>query len=180
LLCSLQVALGFEHDPPGHRPFGRRERWKKDDDVTRSVTILRGYLWFLGLLLLGHGVGSLALRALGLTDPSLTHGFVHADPLHAAIHIIWGTTMLLFLAGRAQDWQVVALALIFGGFYVSLAFLGVLVYHPFGLELGPFENGFHFVVGPTTLALGLIAFWEGTRARSHYRHHGDPHRDQAV
>ena len=148
--------------------------------MTRSLTILRGYLWFLGFLLLGHGVGSLALRALGYTDPSLTHGFVHADPLHAAIHIIWGTTMLLFLAGRAQDWQVVDLALIFGVFYVSLAFLGVLVYHPFGLELGPFENSFHFVVGPTTLALGLIAFWEGNYARSFGRHHGHDGRDQAL
>ena len=127
--------------------------------ATVATRLLRLYIGFLGVLLLSHGIGSLVLRALGLTDPSLTHGFVHADPLHALIHIVWGTTMLLFLAGRANDGQIVALALIFGGFYVSLAFLGVLVYHPFGLELGPFENAFHFVVGPSTLALGLITFY---------------------
>ena len=127
--------------------------------ATTSVRLVRVYLGFLGILLISHGVGSLVLRALGLNDPSLTHGFVHADPLHALIHIVWGSVMLLFLAGRANDGQIVSLALIFGVFYVSLAFLGVLVYHPFGLDLGPFENAFHFVVGPSTLALGLIAFY---------------------
>jgi membrane associated rhomboid family serine protease len=134
--------------------------------ATTSVRIVRVYLAFLGVLLLAHGAGSLVLRALGLTDPSLTHGFVHADPLHALIHIVWGSVMLLFLVGRANDGQVVSLALIFGAFYVSLAFLGVLVYHPFGLELGPFENTFHFIVGPSTLALGLIAFYLRRNDRS--------------
>jgi hypothetical protein len=118
---------------------------------------LRLYLALLGALLLGQGSGSLALRALGLDDPSLTHGFVNADPLHAMIHIVWGAIMLLLVLRRASYRQIDRLALVFGGFYVGLAFLGVLVYHPFGLLLGPFENTFHFVVGPTVLLLGLWA-----------------------
>jgi hypothetical protein len=127
--------------------------------VTTSLRVLRVYLGFLGALLLSQGLGSLTLRALGLTDPSLSHGFVHADPLHAVIHVVWGSVMLIFLAEEAGNGPIVSLALIFGVFYVSLAILGVLVYHPFGLELGPFENAFHFIVGPSTLALGLIAWW---------------------
>jgi len=124
--------------------------------ITAPLAV-RMYLWVIGVFLLGQGAGSLLLRAIGLDDPSLTHGFVHADPLHALIHIVWGTAMLGVLARHARDAQLTAIALIFGVFYVGLAILGVAIYHPFGLELGPFENGFHFIVGPVSLILGLSA-----------------------
>jgi hypothetical protein len=113
-----------------------------------------GYLWVIGLLLLLHGIGSLLLRFTGHDDPSLTHGFVHADNVHAAIHIVWGAIMLAFVGRRASDRQCATLALIFGIFYTGLAILGTVVYHPFGLDLGIYENSFHFIVGPTSLLLG--------------------------
>ena len=115
------------------------------------------YLWGVGSLLLVQGTGSLVLRSLGYDDRSLTHGFVNADPLHATIHVFWGLAMLVALVRGASVDRLMTIALVFGVFYVSLAFLGVLVYHPFGLELGPFENGFHFIVGPTSLILGIYA-----------------------
>jgi hypothetical protein len=115
---------------------------------------VRGYLWVIGVLLLFHGIGSLLLRFTGHDDPSLTHGFVHADNLHAAIHIVWGSMMLVFVGRGASDRHCAALALVFGVFYTGLAILGTIVYHPFGLDLGLYENGFHFIVGPTSLLLG--------------------------
>jgi len=121
------------------------------------LRILRWYLIVLGTLLLVQGGGSLALRAVGLDDPSLTHGFVNGDVLHASIHVVWGAIMLLLVLRHASYRQIDRLALVFGVFYVGLAFLGVVVYHPFGLLLGPFENAFHFVVGPTVLLLALWA-----------------------
>ena len=39
----------------------------------------------------------------------------------------------------------------------ALAVLGLAVHHPFGLRLDRGENVFHLLVGPITLALGLVA-----------------------
>jgi hypothetical protein len=119
-----------------------------------ATRLVVAYLWATGTLLLFHGIASLLLRFTGHDDPSLTHGFVHADNLHAVIHIVWGAIMLAFVGRQASVRQCTALALTFGVFYTGLAILGTVVYHPFGLDLGPFENGFHFIVGPTSLLLG--------------------------
>jgi hypothetical protein len=128
--------------------------------ASRAVT---AYLWVTGAFLVLQGTGSLVLRYTGHDDPSLTHGFVHADNLHAAIHIVWGLTMLEIVGRPSTEPRRAALALIFGVFYTGLAFLGTRVYHPLGLDLGPFENGFHFIVGPLALVLGLWA-WRATHA----------------
>jgi hypothetical protein len=93
--------------------------------------------------------------------PPLAQVFV-ADPLHAGIHLAWGVAMLATLATRGDRETLSGLAIAFGMFYVALAFLGVLVYHPFGLMLGPGENAFHFIVGPTSLVLGV---WGRRRAK---------------
>jgi hypothetical protein len=82
---------------------------------------------------------------------------VNADPLHAAIHICWGLALLCVLAVRGDDRTLGRLALVFGVFYTCLAVLGVVVHHPFGLQLGAGENVFHFVVGPATLVVGLLS-----------------------
>jgi hypothetical protein len=119
-----------------------------------ATRLVIAYLWVTGALLLLNGAGSLLLRFTGHDDPSLTHGFVHVDTLHAVIHIVWGSIMLEFVGRRASERQCIGLALTFGVFYTALGFLGTVVYHPFGLDLGPFENGFHFIVGPTSLLLG--------------------------
>jgi hypothetical protein len=42
-------------------------------------------------------------------------------------------------------------------FYTALGVLGVGLHHPFGLELGIFENTFHLTAGPLTLLVGVLA-----------------------
>jgi hypothetical protein len=49
------------------------------------------------------------------------------------------------------------LALVFGVFYTTLGVLGVSLHHPFGLQLGNFENSFHLTAGPLTLLVGALA-----------------------
>lgn len=124
--------------------------------------ILRLYLSLLGATLLVQGIVSLALRLLVISVPPVVLAFVNADDLHAAIHIIWGVPLLL--ATGASDRSQALLTIIFGVFYVGLAFLGVLIHHPLGLQLGPGENAFHFIVGPLALVLGVWAWW-GLRLR---------------
>jgi hypothetical protein len=65
---------------------------------------------------------------------------------------------MLVLAGRGMsDRGYAQLTLAFGVFYTALAVLGLAVHHPFGLRLDRGENVFHLLVGPITLALGLVA-----------------------
>jgi hypothetical protein len=130
----------------------------------RFQRVLRGYVFALGALLLLQGLASLARRALAYNGPWLVNGLLNADPGHAAIHIIWGTVMLATIAFSANARQLTGLTLVFGGFYVGLAILGTVVYHPFGLQLNLFENAFHWTVGPLTLGLGIVAwfrYWVG-------------------
>jgi hypothetical protein len=131
-----------------------------------AARILWLYLLIVGSGLFVQGVGSLLLRAGGHPDPAWGHGFVNADPRHAPIHIVWGLVILSMLARRSTAWQLARLAVTFGLFYVALAILGVLVYHPFGLMLDRGENAFHFTVGPSCLALGLWALWASAPRRA--------------
>ena len=65
---------------------------------------------------------------------------------------------MLVLAGRGMsDRGYAQLTLAFGVFYTALAVLGLAVHHPFGLRLDQGENVFHLLVGPITLALGVVA-----------------------
>jgi hypothetical protein len=122
----------------------------------RLQRVLRWYLFGLGVLLLGQGAGSLVRRALEYNAGWLGNGLLNADPRHAAIHIAWGSLMIGAIAFSANLRQVVGLTLVFGVFYVGLAILGTVVYHPLGLQLNLFENAFHWTVGPLTLGLGLV------------------------
>ena len=65
--------------------------------------------------------------------------------------------MLVLLARGLDERGCVRLALVFGVFYTALAVLGMVVHHPLGLRLDRGENVFHLLVGPITLALGLLA-----------------------
>jgi hypothetical protein len=120
-----------------------------------ATRITRAYLLALGALLVLQGVGSLLRHLANLRLSWLADGLLNADPAHAVIHVVWGTTMLLVTLLAADPRRVMLLALVFGVFYIGLAVLGTVVYHPLGLQLGLFENGFHWVVGPTTLGLGI-------------------------
>ena len=54
--------------------------------------------------------------------------------------------------------------IVFGVFYTALAISGAIATNPYGLQLGPGENAFHFIVGPLALVLGLLAQRESARA----------------
>jgi hypothetical protein len=121
---------------------------------------IRLFLLLAGVALTAQGAVSLALAAAGAVLPDLAQAFV-ADPRHAAVHVVWGLAMLLTLGARASGARaLISLTLLFGVFYTALGVLGVILYHPFGLHLGPGENVFHLVVGPTALVVG----WRGRRA----------------
>ena len=123
----------------------------------RRLRPVRLFLLLAGSALGVQGALSLALAAAGVAPPPLVQAFV-ADPLHATVHALWGLLMLVVLGKRYADARVLtALTLVFGVFYTALAFLGLFVHHPFGLSLGPGENVFHFLVGPTALVAGWRA-----------------------
>jgi hypothetical protein len=118
---------------------------------------LREWVAAVGTLLLAQGALSLAVDGSGVTLQPVLQAFV-GDPLHASIHVIWGAAMLALLAVRGDRLTLARASIGFGVFYVTLAVLGVLVHHPFGLLLGPGENVFHFLVGPVALIVGI---WDG-------------------
>ena len=127
-----------------------------------ATNILRIYLCLLGASLLLQGIISLILRIIQIPPPAFTLNSINADPLHATIHIVWGLVMLAVLvdARRRGPRAIALLGQSFGAFYIGLALLGVLVYHPFGLRLDLGENLFHFIIGPTTLVLSIWAMNE--------------------
>jgi len=118
---------------------------------------LRPYLLIVGAALLAQGLVSWALDWSGHASNQLPNRFANADPRHAFIHVAWGTAMLV-LAGRGMsEAGYVRLTLAFGVFYTGLAVLGVTIHHPLGLRLDRGENVFHLLIGPITLALGMVA-----------------------
>jgi len=136
--------------------------------------VFRAYLWLLMAGLLLQGLGSLAFRlapALSAAAPYLVRGILGIDFWHAWIHIIWGVVGVGMLIARSVRGPALWLALIFGVFYTALGILGVMVYHPLGLELDGFENGFHLTAGPLTLLLGALAAIRPAR-----EHMAAPHR----
>jgi hypothetical protein len=118
---------------------------------------LRPYLALIGATLLGQGLVSLALHWSGHASNQLPNRFANSDPRHAVVHVIWGAVMLVLVARGLDERGYAMLALVFGVFYTGLAVLGVVVHHPLGLRLDRGENVFHFIVGPITLALALVA-----------------------
>ena len=122
-----------------------------------SAPSLRPYLAVLGALLLGQGLLSWLLDATGNDSNQLPWRFANADPRHAFIHVVWGSLMLVLILRGLDERGCIRLAIAFGVFYTALAVLGVVVHHPFGLRLDRGENVFHLLVGPITLALGLLA-----------------------
>ncbi len=114
-----------------------------------------------------QGSGSLALRlssGLEAITPLLLAGILLAHIPHAIVHIVWGLIGILVLATlrsmRARLW----LGLVFGIFYTLLAIYGTLNPHAFGLHLAPSENAFHWIVGPLTLGLSLLALYAQSRS----------------
>ncbi len=118
---------------------------------------LRPYLAILGAALLGQGLLSWALDWSGNASNGLPYRLANSDPRHALIHVVWGAVMLVLVVRGMDERGYAGVALAFGVFYTALAVLGVVVHHPLGLRLDRGENVFHFIVGPLTLALGVVA-----------------------
>jgi hypothetical protein len=133
--------------------------------------ILTVDLWILMVGLFLQGSGSLALRlssGLEAITPPLLAGVLLAHIAHAILHITWGLIGIVILATtrsmRARLW----LGLVFGIFYTLLAIVGTLDSHIFELHLAPSEDAFHWIVGPLTLGLSLLAWYthlHSTRAQ---------------
>jgi hypothetical protein len=121
------------------------------------TTWLRAFLASLGAALLAQGLASWALDASGDAGDRMPYRFANADPGHALIHVVWGGAILILLARGLDHRGCARLALAFGVFYTALAALGLAVHHPLGLRLDRGENVFHLLVGPITLAVGLVA-----------------------
>ena len=137
----------------------KRSSWHNSSIMDLILTV---YLWILMVGLFLQGIGSLALRLPsgleGITPPLLA-GILLAHIPHAILHIVWGLIGIVVLATlrsmRARLW----LGLVFGIFYTLLAIYGTLNPHVLGLHLAPSENAFHWIVGPLTLGLSLLAWY---------------------
>jgi hypothetical protein len=118
------------------------------------VTIVRAYVLVLGAGLLLEGGGLLLFDRLGVSV-----GIATSDARHNVLHVIWGVALLAIsvTSWRRHAQRVIWAALVFGAFYVALGILGLTLDRPFGLQLGPGENVFHFTVGPLALLLGVWA-----------------------
>jgi len=119
------------------------------------LRLVRLYVLVLGAGLLLDGALLLVLDGFGAHVPVNT-----TDWRHNLLHVVWGVALLVvsFYARQPERelWAAWA-ALIFGTFYIALGVLGLTIDQPFGLQLGPGENVFHFIVGPLALILGAWA-----------------------
>ena len=118
------------------------------------VRLARWYVVVLGAGLLLEGAALLVLDRLGASLALTTN-----DVRHNVLHVVSGIALLAVsvLARGGLEIRAVWAAVIFGTFYVALGVLGLTIDHPFGLQLGPGENAFHFTVGPVALLLGAWA-----------------------
>jgi len=126
----------------------------------RLSWLLRLYVLVLGVGLLVEGLFDFVLGVSAV--PSFLR-WIHPDPRHDVIHIVWGFAILTLPLLRPQTFRPAVVATSFGCFYLALGFLGVLVHHPLGLRLDPPENLFHFTVGTLALALGLLGLSDEAR-----------------
>jgi hypothetical protein len=134
------------------------------DFPTRVLYI---YLWLTMGLLFIQGSGSLLLRLrpdIEAATPSLLSTLMNGNIPHAILHIIWGSVGLIILLLFHSRTVRMGLGLTFGVFYTLLGFLGIFVYHPFGMRLEFPENLFHLTVGPFMLVLVWWAWYTHRRA----------------
>jgi hypothetical protein len=126
--------------------------------MTRNaVTLLRWYLWLLGVGLLAQGLVAFAFSAAHAQPPSWTSTALTTHPRHSIVHVIWGLAIVALLARGLRDQYVVWLGLGFAIFYLSFALLFLVVHQPFGMTIDPSQNAFHFIVGPLALLLSVLA-----------------------
>jgi hypothetical protein len=132
--------------------LGMRQAMRTALDPLRLVQL---YVLVLGVGLLLDGALLMLLNALGVQVPALNT----TDTRHNLLHVAWGVALLVvsFAARNGHEIRAAWAAVVFGAFYVALGVVGLTIDQPFGMQLGPGENAFHFVVGPLALALGAWA-----------------------
>lgn len=71
------------------------------------------------------------------------------------LHVVSGAALLAIgaLARGGHGLRAVWASIVFGAFYVALGVVGLTLDRPFGVQLGPGENAFHFTVGLVALLL---------------------------
>jgi hypothetical protein len=131
-----------------------------------SVRSLRTYLRVVGAALLAQGVLTVALGAISGEAARRTHGVLNHDVRHGALHVVWGLALLTVALRERGARRLVVGAIVFGVFYLALGALGIVTHNPFGLRLGAGENGFHLIIGSTTLAAGAVAHLADRRLSS--------------
>ncbi len=125
------------------------------DPVPLVVWAARASLYFLaqgGLILLAY-----AYYGFG-TDPDSFPPGLKLDPIHAAVHFVWG------LAGSYIGFFRPRLAtpfvLIFAVFYTVMAILGTFTTHHLGMRLDWRVNLFHWGLVLPAWAIGLYGLWQ--------------------
>jgi hypothetical protein len=116
-------------------------------------------------LLLPQGLLVFTIHAIAGFDlplESLPLG-LRIDPLHAVMHMIWGTAGV-FVGLVRPAWSIPWL-IVFGLYYIVLSLLGVFTDIHFGLHLGWRENSFHLFIGTASLILGIHSASKARAAR---------------
>ena len=121
------------------------------------LRLVRLYVVVLGAGLLLDGALLIVLDRLAVPVPS--NVVATGDTRHNLLHVVWGIALLVvsWFARGEHAIRAAWAGVIFGAFYIALGVVGLTVDRPFGLQLGPGENVFHFTVGPLALLLGAWA-----------------------
>jgi hypothetical protein len=138
-------------DQPIHRVVDGTLHPKPSPVVVWAARFSVYFLLQGGLLLLAYSFYGFDV------DPSAFPLGLRLDPVHAAVHFVWGIvgTFIGFFRPRLATYFVLA----FAAFYTVLAVLGTFTQHHFGMRLGSQVNLFHWsLVGPAW-AIGLYGLW---------------------
>jgi hypothetical protein len=130
------------------------------NDIPLVVWAARLSLYFLlqgGVLLLAY-----AYYGFGTNPDRFALGF-RLDPIHAAVHFVWGLvgSFIGFFAPRLAT----AFVLAFGAFYTVLAVLGTFTPFHLGMRLDPNVNLFHWLLVPFAWAIGLYGLYHNGKSR---------------
>jgi uncharacterized protein DUF4383 len=138
-------------EPVGPKP---EAEWAGAEATPLVVWAARLSLYFLaqgGILLLSYAYYGFK------TDPhSFALGF-RLDPIHAAVHFVWGLvgTYIGFFRPR----YATAFMLSFAVFYTVMAVLGTFTPYHLGMTLDDRVNLFHWFLVPPAWAIGLYGLW---------------------
>jgi hypothetical protein len=152
--------MAQERPAKAKEPHGA-EPTDEELEVSRTPLVVwaaRLSLYFLaqgGILLLSYAYYGFD------TDPqSFALGF-RLDPIHAAVHFVWG--LIGSYIGFFRPRYATPFVLAFAAFYTVLAILGTFTPYHFGMKLDDQVNMFHWFLVPPAWAIGLYGLWQMLR-----------------